>query len=294
MKIEGMITAMVTPFRDDYTINEEVTRELVEKLIADGVDGIFILGTNGEFQSLNDEEKVSFCRLVVDIVDKRVAVYAGAGSCGTKLSIGLANKMKDVGVNAVSLIAPYFQKLSDEELVAHYKTIAENVDLPILLYNIPSLTRNPISLEVVKELSDVKNIKGIKDSSGDFDNMKAYIEATKEKDFIVLAGSDSMILKALQAGASGAVVATSNLLTKIDVAIYQNYLKGDIEAAQKAQLDIETLRGVNKLKIQPAVLKRSLVLSGLNVGEVRLPLETPTKEDDKKIQEMLDYYKGML
>lgn len=294
MKIEGMITAMVTPFHKDYTIHEEATKKLVEKLIADGVNGIFILGTNGEFQSLSEKEKVAFARLVVKIVNKRVAVYAGVGSCGTKLSIDLANQMKEVGVDAVSVIAPYFQKLSDEALLLHYKTIAQQVDLPILIYNIPSLTNNPISLAVVKELSEIENIKGIKDSSGDFENMRGYIEATKDKDFVVLAGSDSLILKALQAGAKGAVAATSNLLTKIDVAIYQNYLKNDFEAAKKAQDDIETLRSVNKLKIQPVVLKHALKLSGYDVGEARLPLLPVSADDDIKIKEMLAYYKDQL
>lgn len=290
MEIKGIITAMVTPFHQDGTINREATKQLVNKLIEQGVSGIFILGTNGEFHMMSDEEKVEYAKLVVELVNHRVPVYAGAGTCGTELSIRLGNKMKEVGVDALSIISPYFQKLSDQEMIEHYRLIAKHVDLPILLYNIPGLTQNPISVDVVKAVCDIENIKGIKDSGGNIEIMKSYIDATKGKDFVVLSGSDSLILKALEMGATGAIAATSNLLTEIDVAIYQNFVVGKKEEALVAQNSIEKLRSVLKLGVQPSVIKRSLVLTGIDVGEARKPIASLSKEADQTIKEMLEYY----
>lgn len=290
MEIKGLITAMVTPFNEDNTINEEATRQLIEKLINGGVDGIFILGTNGEFHVMNDDEKIAFVKQVVSIVDKRVPVYAGAGSCSTDHCIELAQKMEAAGADALSVITPYFQTLSDQELIDHYKAVAQSVKCPILLYNIPKCTGNCISENVVSELCKVDNILGIKDSSGKLELMESYIKASINENFVVLSGSDSLILKALQIGAKGAIAATSNLLTDIDVSIYQNFLKGDIEAAQKAQESIDVLRNVLKLGVQPSIIKKSLVMSGIDVGTARAPIAKPSEEDCKKVAEMLKYY----
>lgn len=294
MDIHGIITAMVTPFDAHGEISVAGTKQLIEQLIDKGVSGIFILGTNGEFQHLHDDEKVEFAKLVVQSVNKRVPVYAGAGACGTKLAIDLAKQMKEVGVDALSIIAPYFQVLSDAEMIDHYQSIADAVDLPILLYNIPSITQNPISVNVVKALCNHPNIVGIKDSGGNIEIMERYIHETKDADFVVLAGSDSLILKALQLGAVGAVAATSNYLTKIDVAIYDCFKQGKIDEAQRYQQDLETLRASLKLKRQPSVLKRTLQLSGIPVGNTRKPLQAPTAEDDVLIKQMMQYYEGKL
>lgn len=291
MEIKGLITAMVTPFNEDNSINEEATRQLIEKLIKGGVDGIFILGTNGEFHVMNDDEKITFVKLVVSIVNKRVPVYAGAGACGTNQCIELAKRMEAAGADALSVITPYFQTLSDQELIAHYKAVAQSVKCPILLYNIPKCTGNCISDQVVAELCKVDNILGIKDSSGKLELMESYIKVSEGTDFVVLSGSDSLILKALKIGAKGAIAATSNLLTEIDVAIYQNYMKGDLAEAQRAQESIDVLRGVLKLGVQPSIIKKSLAMSGINVGTARAPIAQPSEEDCAKVREMLDFYK---
>jgi len=291
MEIKGIITAMVTPFNEDDSINKEATSQLIEKLISEGASGIFILGTNGEFHVMSDDEKVNFASLVVRFVNHRVPVYAGAGNCGTKQSIILGNKLKEVGVDALSIITPYLQKLSEYELIEHYKLIASSVDLPILLYNIPSNTQNPITKEAVRQLCKISNIKGIKDSSGNIEVMKEYIQVSTNEEFVVLSGSDSLILKALQLGASGAVAATSNLLCKIDVSIYDYFINQEIEKASKAQDSIEELRNVLKLALQPSVLKRSLELIGIPVGKTRRPISATSQSIDNEIKKMLSYYR---
>lgn len=243
MELKGIITAMVTPFDENQEINSEVTKQLVNKLINGGVDGIFILGTNGEFHLLTEDEKVAFAKLVIDEVKKRVPVYVGTGGNSTREVIALSKKMEELGADALSVITPFFLVPTQEEVINHYKAVAEAVDIPIILYNIPKNTGLNLEASTVYELAKVKNIAGIKDSSGKLENIKSYIEATKGEDFSVLSGSDSLILKALKIGATGAIAATSNLLTELDVSIYQNFLKGDIEAAEKAQKDIDVLRG---------------------------------------------------
>jgi 4-hydroxy-tetrahydrodipicolinate synthase len=290
MEIKGIITAMVTPFDANQNINAAATKQLVEKLISKGVSGIFILGTNGEFHVLSDDEKIEFAKIVIGAVAKRVPVYVGTGGNSTKQAIELSQQMEKAGADALSVITPFLVPISQSELVEHYKKIAASVKLPILLYNIPKNTGINIDQKSVEELAKVKNIIGIKDSSGDINNIKGYIKAGEGQDFHVLSGSDSLILKALKIGAVGAIAATSNLLTGIDVAIYKNFVAGDLEAAQKSQDAIETLRAVLKLSTVPSVIKRSVTLSGIDVGPARYPVSATTSEVDEKIKAMLTYY----
>lgn len=291
MELKGIITAMVTPFDEKQEINPKATKQLINKLINAGVDGIFILGTNGEFHLLTDEEKVAFAKLVIDEVNKRVPVYVGTGGNSTREVIALSKKMEAIGADALSVITPFFLVPTQDEVIEHYKAIASAVKIPIILYNIPKNTGMNLEPDTVAELAKVKNIAGIKDSSGKIENIQSYIEAAKGEDFSVLSGSDSLILKALQLGATGAIAATSNLLTDLDVSIYQNFLKGDMEAAEKAQKDIDVLRGVLKLGTVPSILKKSVELSGIPVGPARLPVTEPNEEAISKIKEMLTYYK---
>lgn len=291
MKLKGIITAMVTPFDKNQEINSQATKQLINKLINAGVDGIFILGTNGEFHLLTYDEKIAFAKLVINEVNKRVPVYVGTGGNSTREVIELSKKMEALGADALSVITPYFLVPTQKEVINHYKAVAKSVQIPIILYNIPKNTGINLESGTVSELAKVKNIAGIKDSSGKIENIQSYIEATKDKDFCVLSGSDSLILKALQIGATGAIAATSNLLTDIDVSIYQNFLNGNIKAAEKAQKDIDVLRTVLRLGTVPSILKKSVELSGIPVGPARLPVTEPNAETLKKIKEMLNYYK---
>lgn len=290
MEIKGIITAMVTPFDAEQNIDAAATEKLVEKLIQKGVGGIFILGTNGEFHVLSDDEKVEFAKIVIAAVNHRVPVYVGTGGNSTKQVIELSKRMEEAGADALSVITPFLVPVSQAELVAHYKRVAASVKLPIVLYNIPKNTGVNIAPESAQELAAVSNIIGIKDSSGDINNIEAYIKAGEGQEFFVLSGSDSLILKALKIGAVGAIAATSNLLTDIDVAIYQNFVNGNLEEAQKNQDAIEALRAVLKLGTVPSIIKRCVTLSGIDVGPARYPVSETTAEADEKIKAMLAQY----
>lgn len=265
MKIKGIITAMVTPLSEDG-INEAATRKLVNKLINDGVHGLFVLGTNGEFYALSEAEKLALVKIVVDEAAGRVPVFAGSGGISTEEVIKVTNQFAELGVDAVSVITPYLIKLSDEELIQHYQTIALNTNLPMILYNIPANTQLSINESVFKELIQLPQIIGIKDSSGKLENIQMYLEMNDREDFSILIGSDSLILPALQMGVDGAVAATSNVLTKTDLGIYQAFLENKMERAQVLQESINDFRGILKLATVPSVLKHSLELIGFPVG----------------------------
>lgn len=290
MKFEGIITPIVTPFNEQQEINYEATQQLIEHLITHGVSGLFILGSNGEFHVMEDEEKICFAQFVIEKVNHRLPVYVGTGGNSTASVIRLSKKIEALGADALSLITPYFLAPNEDELINHYKVIAKEVSCPIILYNIPKCTGINLSERVVSELAKVDNILAIKDSSGNMENMAAYLRAAQGQNFEVLVGSDSKMLEAFQMGASGAVAGTSNLLTDIDVAIYENFKKGDLEKAAYYQNEIEPLRDVLKLGTVPSVLKKAVHLSGIPVGNARFPVCDLSEESTKKIKEMLAYY----
>ena len=290
--LNGIITAMVTPFESSGNIDIKATEILIEKLIANGVQGIFVLGTNGEFHVIENDMKIKFAKKVVEIVAKRVPVYAGAGGNSTDEVIKLGKQMIAVGVDALSVITPYFVLLKENELYNHYQMIAENLAIPIVLYNIPKNTGINLSFELVSKLSKISNIIGIKDSSGDINNIAGYIDNTSRDEFSVLSGSDSLILKALKLGATGAISATSNLLTTNNVQIYKQFIAGNLDKAEQWQQSLEEFRRILKYASTPSVLKQSLSLSGIEVGVPRLPVLPVTSPDDNQdiVNTIKNYY----
>ena len=292
MGYKGIICAMITPLDENQDINPKATHELIDYLIDKGVYGLFILGTNGECHVLTDDEKVEFAKIVIEYTNNRVPVFVGTGGNSTREVISLSKKMEAIGASALSVITPYFVPPTQAELILHYKAIADAVNLPILMYNMPGKTGINIEPESVHELAKVKNIVGIKDSGGKLDNMKAYLEVTKGEDFVVFSGSDSLILDILKAGGHGAVAATANFLAEIDVAIYNHFIKGDFEAAQKAQNSIEELRRILKFGTIPSVIKQTVVLNGINVGSARLPATQPMGEKLEEIKRVVEAYRS--
>ena len=272
MSLDGIITAMATPIGENETVSVEGVNALVERLITNGIKGLFILGTNGEFFSLSDDEKVEYAKIVVEKAAGRVPVYVGTGGISTKAVINLTKKMESIGISAVSIITPFLLSFSQDELYHHYEEISKNTKLPIILYNIPQNTNNNLEPETVSKLAKFPNIIGIKDSGGDLKQLESYIELTKDDDFSVLVGSDSKILAALQLGATGAVAATSNVLTKTDVGIYDNFLSGNIEEAKRLQESIDEYRRILKFSTVPSVLKYTLKQIGIPVGTTFSPV----------------------
>lgn len=268
---KGIIPAIVTPFTADEEVNEQALRQLVRRMVKGGVHGVFALGTNGEFFSLSFEEKVRVAEIVVDEVNGKVPVYLGAGAVSTRETIQLAQAFAKAGADALSVITPYFLPYTQPEMVDHFTRLAAATDLPIVLYNIPARAGTAINPPTLAQLAKIPNIVGVKDSSGNFDNILKYISATGA-DFSVLAGTDSLILPALMSGGQGAIAATANLLPEVVVSIYENWQKGDFAKAQEAQAFLAPIRNLFAAGTIPAVLKESLNLTGIPVGPARRPV----------------------
>jgi 4-hydroxy-tetrahydrodipicolinate synthase len=292
MEIKGIFPAMLTPLTDEQKVNEKVLRQMTNYLIESGVHGLFALGTNGEFHLFSEEEKLSIAKIIIDETNGRVPVMIGTGGNGTAEVIELSKKMEKIGADALSIITPYFVTPSQEELAIHYEKIADAVSIPVLLYNIPSKTGMNIEPETVARLAKVKNIVGIKDSSGKFENIEQYINVTKNEDFSVFAGTDSLILKTLMAGGLGAVAATANMLPKIVVSIYNNWLEGNIEEAQKAQEALQPLRDTFAYGAIPSALKKAVELNGIPVGPPKFPISELSGEALEKVRKMVEFYKA--
>ena len=214
--IKGIIPPVITPMNDDaeQTVNHEELRKQVERLLAGGVHGIFPLGTNGEAYALSAREKEEILATVIDQVKGRVPVYAGTGCITTAETIRMSKRAEELGADALSIITPSFAVASQKELYDHYVAVAKHVNIPIILYNIPPRTGNKLLPETVQALCrDVDVIVGAKDSSGDIENLKAYIRLTKEldKDVAILAGNDGAILTCLKEGGAGGIAGRANI-----------------------------------------------------------------------------------
>lgn len=275
----GIIPAMVTPFNKGGRVNEVVLRELVNYLIEAGVHGLFPVGSQGEFYALERQEKKKVIETVVDEADKKVPVYAGTGAITTRDSILLTKIAEDIGVDAVSIITPFFISPTRDELYEHYLSVARSTNLPILLYNNPGKTGVNLSADLVERLSRIDNIVGIKDSSGDLTLTSEYITRTEEN-FSVLSGRDTLIFGTLLYGGKGAIAATANVAPKLVVEIYEAFIKGDIELAKKAQLRLAPLRMAFRLGSFPVVIKDALKLIRIDAGSTREPIGSIS--DDKK------------
>lgn len=288
-KLEGIIPAVITPLKDDE-IDYYATTTHVNILIEEGVDGLFILGTNGEFHVLSDDEKVSFAKHVIDVVAKRVPVYVGVGSCSTRGTLELAKRMEQLHPDALSVITPYMVPVSQSSLIEHYTTIANNVTIPLILYNIPANTGNNIDPSTVEMLMSHPNIIGIKDSSGNIELLKEYIDVSRNENFSVLVGSDSKILDAYILGAKGCVASTANIITPHIKLLIQSFKNNDLTLASKLQIDIDPIRNVMKKESIPVILKRLVSLKNVEVGEARKPAPTIGDKYDTLIEEVLNFY----
>ncbi len=276
--IKGIIPPIITPMDEEENIFEKELRNQVNRLIEAGVHGIFPLGTNGEGYILTKAEKEKVMSIVIEETKGRIPIYAGTGCISTRETISVSRMAESLGADILSIITPSFATASQNELLEHYKEIAASVRLPIVLYNIPARTGNSLTPETVEVLSHIDNIVGVKDSSGNFDNMLQYIEKTKKNDFAVLSGNDSLILWNLLAGGKGGIAGCANIYPENMVAIYENYEKGEIQKARQAQDAIRTFRNCFKYGNPNTIVKTAVELLGYPVGKCRKPFSSISQE----------------
>lgn len=289
VSFKGIIPALITPMTAQQEIDEAGLRSLVDRLIDAGVHGLFVLGTNGEFISLSEAEKLQVARIAVDQARGRVPVIAGTGAYATREVVALNRKMSDIGVGAVSVITPYFNGASQSELYAHYATIAKETDLPVMLYTIPAKTGITLNIDTVARLAEIPNIRGIKDSGGDFDRLVQLISLRRD-DFAVFTGTDSMILWTLIAGGDGAVAATTNAVPSVVMSIWNKFHAGDIAGARQAQESLRALRNAFGWATMPVVLKAAATLLGMPAGPARAPAQPLDAATQEKLAKALSIY----
>ncbi|WP_100403026.1 4-hydroxy-tetrahydrodipicolinate synthase [Bacillus sp. FJAT-42315] len=272
-------TAMVTPFDSKGNIDFEKITQLVNHLINNGTDSLVVAGTTGESPTLTAEEKVALFRHTVEAVAGRVPVIAGTGSNNTKQSIELTKKAEEAGVDAIMLVAPYYNKPNQEGLYQHFKTIAESTSLPVMIYNIPGRASVNITPDTTIRLSKIANIVAAKEASGNIDAMTEIIAGTAD-DFLVYSGDDGLTLPVLSVGGDGVVSVASHIVGNEMQQMVSYFLEGKHqEAAKIHQQLLPVIRGLFAAP-SPVPVKTALQLKGMDMGSVRLPL-VPLSEAER-------------
>jgi 4-hydroxy-tetrahydrodipicolinate synthase len=279
-------TAMVTPFDNRGNIDFTKTTQLINYLINHGTDSLVVAGTTGESPTLTKEEKVALFRHVVKIVDGRIPVIAGTGSNNTHASIELTKKAEEAGVDAIMLVAPYYNKPSQEGLYLHFKTIAEATNLPVMIYNIPGRSSVNIVPETIIKLSKIENITAVKEASGNLDAMTQIIANTPE-DFLLYSGDDGLTLPVLSIGGTGIVSVASHVIGSEMKEMITAFHSGEVEKAAKIHQKILPVMKGLFTSPSPTPVKTALQMKGLDVGSVRLPLLPLTEQERTALSQLL-------
>ena len=276
MNFEGTYVAMVTPFTEDKKIDEEGFRSNINYLIDKGVSGLVGAGTTGESATINHEEHQKIIDILVDEVDGRVETIAGTGSNSTSEAISLTEYALDAGADAALLITPYYNKPQQHALIDHYTTIANSVDIPIILYNVPSRTGINMDVETIVELAKVEGIDAVKEASGSVDKVsdiyRALTHEGLEDDFSILSGDDSLTLPLMAVGATGVISASANIDARRMVLMVDSVLNDDYTRAMELHYEMVELIRALFIESNPVPVKTAMNLMGLPSGPLRKPL----------------------
>ncbi|CUX49440.1 MULTISPECIES: dihydrodipicolinate synthase family protein [Rhizobium/Agrobacterium group] len=286
--------ALVTCFNEDETINYEATRAQVRRQVAAG-NNIMCAGTNGDFTALTHEEKIRLTEEVVDEVAGRAKVIVNAGMPATFETIQLAKAFDRIGVDGIAVITPFFIACTQDGLIRHFSTVADAVETPTYLYDIPARTQNHIEPETARKLATHGNIAGIKDSGGAQQTLEAYLQVAKEiSGFEVYSGPDHLVLWSLQNGAAGCISGLGNAMPDVLACILNAFNAGNITEAERQQAIYTAFRtDLYALGFAPAMVKRSLYLQDPSVGASRQPALLPDPDQDDRIMEILRRYQRL-
>lgn len=270
----GSGVALITPFRNNE-VDFEKLREIIEWHIENKTDAVIVCGTTGESATMSDKERRAVIKFAVDVVQKRIPVIAGSGSNNTAYSVELSKYCEDVGADGLLIVTPYYNKATETGLIKHYEAIAANVNIPIILYNVPGRTGVNLSAATVKKLSQIKNIAAIKEASGDISKV-AEISRLCGQEFYIYSGNDDIIVPVLSLGGKGVISVVANILPEDTHNMVYEYLNGNIEKAREIQLEMNGLINTLFIEVNPIPVKTAMNLMGMGVGELRLPLTNMT------------------
>jgi len=322
----NLLTAMVTPFHNDGTINEKVVAELALRLIDEGSDGIVVCGTTGESPTLSTDEKIRMFRLVKDAVGSRASVWAGTGTNNTDSAVRLSRAAAEVGVDGLLVVAPYYNKPPQEGLYLHFKTVAQATDLPVMVYNIPGRTGVNLLPETLERLAEIKNIVAVKEASGSLDQVaeiarrigasggtmeparplvasgfmasashgsavqvrpQETTDVVPGRGFYIYSGDDSLTLPMMAAGAIGVVSVASHIVGPQMRRMVQAFLDGRVREATRLHVQLFSIFKALFVTTNPILVKAALKLKGIDAGPVRLPLVDATAADRDKLKKAM-------
>lgn len=286
--LRGCATALVTPFRQDGSVDEDALRRLVERQIAGGVRLLVPCGTTGESATMTEEEDQRVIALTIEVARGRARVIAGTGSNATDDAIRYSQAARALGVDGVMVVAPYYNKPTQEGLFAHFRAVAESVpDLPVILYNVPGRTSSNIAAQTTLRLArEVENIVGIKEASGDFAQIMAILRE-RPNGFRVLSGDDALTLPLIALGADGLISVVANEVPDLTSRMVEMALAGDLVAARQMHYRLLPLMEANFIESSPGPVKAALAMMGLIEERYRLPLVPVQEKTKARLREVL-------
>ncbi|QEY34080.1 4-hydroxy-tetrahydrodipicolinate synthase [Caproiciproducens galactitolivorans] len=286
---EGSGVALVTPMKDDGSVDYEVLDELIEFHIANGTDAIIACGTTGECAVLSHDEHCDVVKFIIDKVNKRIPVIASSGSNDTRYALELSRSMQELGADGLLMVTPYYNKTSQAGLVKHYTYIADRVDLPIIVYNVPSRTGCNIKPETYLELSKHPNINATKEANGDISSVARTI-ALCEDNLHVYSGNDDQTLPMLALGGKGVISVLANILPGVMHKLCADYFAGNIASSRDAFLKNIELMQAMFMDVNPIPVKAAMKILGFKSGDCRLPLTVMSDEALLKLTAIMKKY----
>lgn len=281
----GSGVALITPFDENGEVNYSRFREILEFHVINHTDAIIVTGTTGEGSTLNDEEKISVIEFTVNIINNRIPVIAGTGSNDTRHAAEFSKRVEKLGVDGLLVVTPYYNKGNENGIYEHYKTLAEGVKIPVILYNVPSRTGVNLSIQLLKRLAQIENITALKEASGDISYVAEVAREVPELD--IYSGNDDMVVPVLSLGGKGVISVSANIIPDISHDITVSFLKGDVKKARELQLKYNDLVNALFLETNPVPIKEAMNFLGYEVGNCRLPLGVMEEANRRKLTDIL-------
>ncbi|MEI0559640.1 4-hydroxy-tetrahydrodipicolinate synthase [Brachyspira intermedia] len=285
---EGAGVALITPFTEDNQVNYEKLEELIEFQIANKTDAIIAAGTTAESATLTPEERMQVIKFCIERTKKRTIVIAGTGTNNTASAVEFSKKSYEYGADMVMAVTPYYNKGNESGLIDYYTQIANSVKCPVIMYSVPSRTGVKLSLNVIKTLSEIPNIQGIKEASGDISYVADIVNIAPKLD--LYSGNDDMVTPMMALGAKGVISVTSNIIPKENHDMVMNFLNGNVNEAIKTQIKYIDFVRAMFIETNPAPIKEAMNIMGFNVGECRSPLGPLSDKNKEHIRNIINKY----